>query len=96
MEQSLKSTSLTLAIDGMSCGHCVQAVTAALSGVPSLELRSVKVGSAEVEVLRPSAADDAIAALKEAGYAARIDPTAQEARKTRPGGCCGGPTSCCG
>ena len=31
--------SVTLAIDGMSCGHCVQAVTKALSAVPGVKVQ---------------------------------------------------------
>lgn len=38
----------TIGITGMSCGHCVGAVTRALKAVPGLEVNDVKVGSATV------------------------------------------------
>jgi len=88
---------LTLAIDGMSCGHCVQAVTKALSAVPSVRVRSVAVGSAELEAAGPNAANDALAALEEAGYTAKVtSPAPAPPPSARAGGCCGGPKGCCG
>ncbi len=85
---------VTLSIDGMSCGRCVQVVTQALSNLPAVNIRSVTVGKAEVEVLAPGAADDAVAALVKAGYRARVEP----ASASGPGaaGCCGKPKGCCG
>lgn len=71
-----KPQHVTLAIDGMSCGHCVQAVTRALSGLPTVRVRSVAVGSAEIEAMASGAAGDAIAAIEEAGYAAKVVPSA--------------------
>lgn len=96
-----RTTLLTLGIDGMTCGHCVQAVTAGLSRVPSLTVRSVTVGSAEVETAGPDAADEVIRALKDAGYSARVRGDGAESHRdahTVPsrGGCCGGPRGCCG
>ena len=62
---------VTLAITGMPCGHCVAAVRRALDEVPGVEVRDVRVGSAEV-ALDPAAApgllDRAIAAVQDAGY----------------------------
>lgn len=88
---------LTLSIDGMSCGHCVQAVTKALAAVPSVRVRSVAVGSALIEATAPNAANDALAALHEAGYTAKVtSPAPVPSTSTRAGGCCGGPKGCCG
>lgn len=39
---------LTLQIDGMSCGHCVSRVEKALSRLDGVEVRNVEVGSAEM------------------------------------------------
>jgi copper chaperone len=65
-------TRQVLTIDGMSCGHCVKAVTLALQHVPGVEVRRVDVGTAEVVV------DDSVAtrgqlteAIEEAGYTLR-------------------------
>ena len=46
----------TLAIEGMSCTHCVAAVRAALESVPGASVLSVEVGSAKVS-LDPARAD---------------------------------------
>lgn len=40
---------LTIHIDGMSCGHCLNAVNKALSGLPGVTIGSVQIGRAEVE-----------------------------------------------
>ena len=90
------SEQLTLSIDGMSCGHCVQTVTKALSGVPGVKVRAVAVGSAEIDTSSPNAANDAVAALDGAGYPARVAQPATAAKPVRAGGCCGGPKGCCG
>lgn len=87
---------LTLSIDDMSCGHCVQAVTKALSGVPDVKVNSVAVGSADIDAAGPSAANAAIAALGDAGYQATVARRAAAASPARAGGCCGGPKGCCG
>jgi copper chaperone len=43
-----------LQIEGMSCGHCVKAVTMALQAVPGVDVKDVKVGTATID------ADDAV------------------------------------
>lgn len=60
---------INIAISGMSCGHCLNAVNRALSGVPGIEIRSVQMGRAELRV--PDGADaatEAFAAIEDAGY----------------------------
>lgn len=87
---------LTLSIEGMSCGHCVQTVTKTLAALPSVKVRSVAVGSAEIEAT-PDAANDGLAALDGAGYPAKVaGRAAATANSARAGGCCGGPKGCCG
>lgn len=39
---------LTLHIEGMSCGHCLNAVNRALTEVPGVEVESVRMGRAEL------------------------------------------------
>ncbi|MBN8597209.1 MAG: heavy-metal-associated domain-containing protein [Planctomycetes bacterium] len=84
----------TLRIDGMTCGHCVQAVTKALSAVPGVEVTSVEMGSAVIEASDGWAAGKALAALDEAGYPAKAVGDAAGAGSPKPaksgGGCCGG------
>ena len=38
-----------LKIDGMSCGHCVKAVTMALQDLPGVDVTDVKVGQATID-----------------------------------------------
>lgn len=63
----------TLAIAGMSCGHCVAAVRAALAQVPGIEVREVEVGRAVVAAEPGVAtAGDLIDAVEHAGYTATV------------------------
>jgi copper chaperone len=41
--------SLTLHIDGMSCGHCLNAVNRALAELPGVKVESVRMGRAELQ-----------------------------------------------
>lgn len=87
----------TLSIDGMTCGHCVAAVTKALSAVPGVKVMSVAVGSAVIETVDGWATGKAVAALDEAGYPAKAVGDAASAGSPMParsgGGCCGGAKS---
>lgn len=59
----------TLRIDGMSCGHCVKAVTMALQGLPGVDVKDVTVGGATVEVDESRVTQSQLAeAIAEAGY----------------------------
>jgi len=76
--------SLKLQIDGMSCGHCLNAVNRALSGLPGVEVTTVNLGGAELTF------DDHVitsgqieAAVTEAGYrATSIVPVASTSART--------------
>jgi len=71
-------TTLSLAIDGMSCNHCVVHVKKALEGVPGVAVSRVEIGSAEVafDPARTSPAQ-ITAAVTDAGYPAQPQgPTA--------------------
>ena len=80
-----------LKIEGMSCGHCVKQVTAALTKLPGVEVVDVTVGSAEV---RLDPAKSSAAAVAAAVTAAGYDAAADEAGPTKSAGSCG--TGCCG
>lgn len=63
----------TIAVEGMSCGHCVAAVKGALQGLDGVEVREVKVGSATVDYDPQAVTPEQIAAAIESeGYAARL------------------------
>ena len=64
-----------LHIDGMSCGHCLNAVNRALAEMPGVEVDTVRIGRAEVryDAGRVSAAQ-LEAAVADAGYRATLQP----------------------
>lgn len=66
---------LTLNIDGMSCGHCLNAVNRALAELPGVEVQSVRIGRADLRyderAVEPSSIE---AAVTGAGYPARVAP----------------------
>ena len=65
----------TLHIDGMSCGHCLNAVNRALSAVPGVEVESVQIGRARVRYDEDTTSPAALeAAVSEAGYRATATP----------------------
>lgn len=57
----------TIAITGMSCGHCVAGVRRALEAVDGVRVEEVKVGSATVEHA-PGAEERVVQAILEEGY----------------------------
>jgi copper chaperone len=64
-------TRLTLHIEGMSCGHCLNAVNRALAELPGVSIGSVQMGRAELEFDEEVTTRSQIeAAVSEAGYRA--------------------------
>jgi len=63
--------SLSLTIDGMSCGHCVSAVRRALEEMKAVQVESVAIGQATVR-FDPGALgpEQVLAAVRDAGYQA--------------------------
>jgi copper chaperone len=63
----------TIYIDGMSCGHCLNAVNRALSGVPGVTIEAVRIGRADVRydetTTKPADLETAVA---DAGYRATV------------------------
>ena len=59
-------------VQGMTCGHCVRAVTNAIKGEdPSAEVQ-VDLGKGEVTVQSQLAADHIIGLIVEEGYSAKV------------------------
>lgn len=80
---------LAFDVDGMSCGHCVEAVTRAVHSVDPKAQVAVDLQRGRVEAQTGADAQVLIRAITEAGYAAR--PSAAEpAGRARRSGCCGG------
>lgn len=59
---------VTLHIEGMSCGHCLNAVNRALASQPNTSIESVQIGRAVVE--STEAPEALVAAIEDAGYRA--------------------------
>jgi copper chaperone len=65
-----------LNIDGMTCGHCVAQVSAAIKSVAGAEVIEIRVGSAEFRFDPAKAsARDVAAAVSAIGYPATVDPS---------------------
>lgn len=67
------STTTTLHVQGMTCGHCVSSVTEELSEVPGVEqvrvdLNAEGISPVEVDSDGPLDVESAHAAVSEAGY----------------------------
>ena len=64
-------TEITLAIEGMSCNHCLNAVNRGLAKLAGVRIRSVAIGRAELEfdpgLVTP---EMIVAAVDDAGYKA--------------------------
>ena len=60
---------MTMKIDGMTCGHCVGAVTRALRSVDGVEVEQVSIGEATVKY-DPSATNETVIAeaVADEGY----------------------------
>lgn len=68
------STTTTFGVDGMTCGHCVAAVTSELTALPGVQDVTVQLtvgGSSTVSVVSEAPLPDAAVAeaVVEAGYA---------------------------
>lgn len=64
---------VTLQIEGMSCGHCLNAVNQALGKVPGVEIESVRMGRATVRYDEQLTDPARIgAAIEDAGYGASV------------------------
>jgi copper chaperone CopZ len=63
----------TIAIQGMSCGHCVAAVNGALHRLDGVEVRELKIGSATVAYDPAAVTPERIAeVITDEGYAAKV------------------------
>lgn len=62
----------TLHVEGMSCDHCVQAVTRALKAVPGVERALVVLDSGLAEVEGEAGAAALVAAVEAEGYVAKV------------------------
>lgn len=59
---------LTLKVNGMTCGHCAQAVTKAVESLPDVDRALVDLKAGEVAVEGRADADVVRKAIVDAGY----------------------------
>ena len=65
----------TLHIEGMSCGHCLNAVNRALGAVPGVRIDAIRMGRADVSYdERNTGPAQIAAAVSDAGYRATVQP----------------------
>ena len=63
---------LDLEIEGMSCNHCVAAVSEALRELPGVTVDEVRIGSAALRYEPDQVSlDDIVLAVEDAGYSAQ-------------------------
>ena len=60
----------TFNVQGMSCGHCVKAITQAVKSKDPAADVQIDLGAKTVQVLSSLPADAVLAAIKEEGYEA--------------------------
>ena len=62
-------TTVTVRIDGMGCGHCVEAVRRGLESVPGVTVHSVSIGEAHVSYdEQVTGRQDIEGSIRKAGY----------------------------
>jgi len=61
-----------ISVTGMSCGHCVAAVTKALEKIPGVEKADVNLEQAQAVVTGSADTEQLLAAVREEGYQAAL------------------------
>jgi copper chaperone len=79
---------IELRVEGMTCGHCVSAVTRAVKAVDPEANVQVDLGTGRVRVDGRSSADALGKAIAEAGYPAMPAGAQAPAAAREKGGCC--------
>ncbi len=69
----------TLHIEGMSCGHCLNAVSRALSLLPGVQINAIRIGRADVTYDETTTSPSQLeAAVLEAGFVAKTQEEQRE------------------
>lgn len=63
---------ITLQVDGMTCEHCVRAVTRTLEGVPGVENVAVSLAGGRAQVEGEADPQALVQAVKHEGYEANL------------------------
>lgn len=62
----------TFKVQGMSCGHCVRAITEAVQALDAAAEVQVALSEGEVRISARASAEQLLAAIDEAGYSAEL------------------------
>ena len=69
----MESERVALAIEGMTCDHCVRAVRGRLEKTPGVQVENVEIGSATVRLdSRRASVADLQDAISDEGYTAEV------------------------
>jgi copper chaperone len=60
--------SMVMEVRGMSCGHCVAAITSAITGIPGVTGVDVDLAGSVVRIDGTPSATDVATAIEDAGY----------------------------
>lgn len=81
---------ITLQVEGMTCGHCANAVQAELAAVPDVVSAEVDLSAGTAKVIGSAPIADLEAAVERAGYTAVQASGTTKPSSARSGGCgCG-------
>ncbi len=72
------STTVRYTVPGISCQHCVNAITSSVGAVPGVSGIDISIDDKTVTVSGEAVPGDVVAAIEEAGY--EIDPAAADGR----------------
>jgi copper chaperone CopZ len=70
--QEATMKTISLAINGMHCGHCVSAVKQALESVSGVTVQHIEIGKATLEAAEPAPIGAIKLAVEDAGYFAEV------------------------
>lgn len=65
-------SSYQISIQNMSCGHCLAHVTRAIHSIPGVKTADIRMGSAFVRLTSDDSPEPVLAAIRDAGYEARL------------------------
>ena len=68
------SATTTYVVEGMTCGHCVAAVTKEIEAIVGVDHVEVSLDAGRATVTGAVPAEAVLAAVVEAGYTARAEP----------------------
>lgn len=78
-------------VEGMTCGHCVKAVTAAIQKLDGAAQVLVDLAAGTVQIDGRIAQEDAVRAIQDSGYTVtRVVESAASSGPGQPSTCCGG------